>query len=409
MAALVRSSWEYADVLDGGSLRGIWDASTGANLAATVAAAITGDRGLRVDPVAAAVNYVTKRFAATGTTNDNFSKFDFRVVVSVNTQTQIIALWDFLFGGPSGSIRINTDNTLELWNENAGAQIGSDSAALTANTVYRIELGYVFSTRAITAYIDGVSFASGTLDAAADNLDQVHLGIGAGTGIAATGELNFDSFCLNNQTAGGAQTSLVGEEFVVLRVVNAAGDNAMGVRTGVDSGSDFGQLDEKPPNDGTDGYLLDANNDIIDLGFEDASELVANGVPAGSTIRTVQVLVRHQLDAGTNAIGYAGRLKSQSGGTVQTGTTITHNDQNWTMNGDPNTIPRIPSLTSYTDPQAGGPWTIPLLDAAQCGVICTDANGDMDLTTLGVYIGYRTVTTALKDVIMHGGLVPFAR
>jgi hypothetical protein len=183
----------------------------------------------------------------------------------------------------------------------------------------------------------------------------------------------------------------------------------MGVRTGVDSGSDFGQLDEKPPNDGTDGYLLDANNDIIDLGFEDASELVANGVPAGSTIRTVQVLVRHQLDAGTNAIGYAARLKSQSGGTVQTGTTITHNDQNWTMNGDPNSIPRIPSLTSYTDPQAGGPWTIPLLDAGQCGVICTDANGDMDLTTLGVYIGYRTVTTALKDVIMHGGLVPFAR
>jgi hypothetical protein len=408
MAALMRSSWEYIDVLDGGSLRGIWDTSVGANLAATVAAAITGDRGLRVDPVAAAVNYVSKRFAATGTTNDNFEKFDFRVVTSVNTQTQIIALWDFLFGGPSGSIRINTDSTLELWNENAGTQIGSDSAALTANTIYRIELGYIFSTRVITAYLNGVSFASGALDAAADNLDQVHLGIGAGTGIAATGEFNFDSFCLNNQV-GANQNTLVGEEFVVLRVVNAAGDNAMGVRVGVDSGSNFGQLDEKPPNDATDGYLLDANNDIIDLGFEDASELVANGVPAGSTIRTVQPVVRHILDAGTNAIGYAARLKSQSGGTVQTGTTITHNDQNWTMNGDPNIIPRIPSLTSYTDPQAGGPWTIPLLDAAQVGVICTDANGDMNLTTLGVYIGYRTVTTALKDVIMQGAVVPFAR
>jgi hypothetical protein len=320
----------------------------------------------------------------------------------VGAQTQIVTFTDFLFGGDMLSIRINTDNSLELWNENTTAQMGSDSRALVTGEVYRVELSYVNSTRAATAYLNGEQFATGTVDADGDNLDQVHLGIGAGplAGIATTGEFNYDNYCHNDQTVpsqGTFETGLVGDEELILLMVNAAGDNSTGSRGGTDTGADFSQLNEKPPDDITTYYLFDANNEVIDLNIDSASAWWRDR----TRIKMGYLVVRHAIASGSNPFGYNGRIKSEASGTLQNGVTRTHNDATWKTNGD--TVPRITSLVSYIDPQNGAPWTVARLETAQIGVLCTDANGPMRMTTLGIYIGF---STAALDVISPTSVLP---
>src|SRR3990167_3790821 len=65
------------------------------------------------------------------------------------------------------SVRVNSDGTLELWNDEDGAQIGGDSPALLTNVWYRIEVevdATTISSTALDARINGTSFASGTVD-----------------------------------------------------------------------------------------------------------------------------------------------------------------------------------------------------------------------------------------------------
>jgi hypothetical protein len=395
MARLFTSGWELQDVLDGGAAFGSWDAVVGTSIAAVAGtAARTGERGLRVNPGAAAANSLEKRFAVDATTNDCYCRFYLYIQTSLSAQSTLLHGLDTL--AVSFAVRLNTDNTLELWTN--AAQIGSDSAALSTATWYRIEVGLVNSTGVVTAYVDGASFASGTVTAGREDVSFISLGLHTQN---TTGEVYFDDVAVNTET-GSVQNSLPGEGHDIVLMPNGDGDNAMGSRGGTDSGSDWGQVDEKPPNDVTDYYVLDVNNDIIDLNIEEAGV-----IPDGATIKLVQVGVRH-MAVSASQLAYEARIKSQASGAVLTGTSTTHNDTTWKTNGD--TAPLNYTLTSYTDPQAGGPWTKALLGTAQIGVRCTDATPDMRISTLWAYVEYMEVSaTNLQDPILAGGVVPFPR
>jgi hypothetical protein len=366
MANVGRSGWEQEDVSDGG----FWDSSSGCTNSA--AAGRSGNRGLRVS---AGFNFVAKQFKPNGTTDDCFGRVALRNNTDLSGQAPLIIVQDSGTGQDVFQIRGNTDDTLELWKGGGTpAQIGSDSPAVSGYGVVTWE--YDQSTATVTAYLDGTSFASGTVDASHDNASTLIVGIFA----AVTGEWDFDDVAWNDQT-GTVETGLPDwRGKLVQLLVNAAGDNAMGVRGGTDTGSDFGQLIQLPPDDITTYYALDANNDILDLQVQTAV------VPSDATVKLIQVNLRHSSESAAQ-MSYQLRIKSQASGTLDTGSVVTHNDTAWKTNGDD--IPRVPSLTSYADPQSGGPWTATLIDTpAQIGVIAPDAAPDCRFTSLWATVEY---------------------
>lgn len=301
------------------------------------------------------------------------------------------------------SLRLNADRTLELWDDGLSAQVGSDSTALLANTWYRIEIENVGSgNQTANIYVateDGPAslYLTGTYTNAAETADIFSLGKLSAT----TGTLHFDDFAVNDRL-GSAHTGFCGPGHIVYLMPNAAGDNAMGTRGGTDSGSDWGQIDERAPNDITDYYILDVDNDIIDVNIESLSALI----PKNSNVRLIQVGVRHRASTFATTT-YNARIKSQASGTAESGAATTHNDTNWLTNGD--VPPRLYGLTSYTDPQSGGRWTVPLVDTAQIGVIATAALlADSWITTIWALVEY--MPTRVRDPIKAGGtVVPYQR
>jgi hypothetical protein len=376
MARLFLSGWEMQETMDAGSgtANGCWDAANGSNLDATAAAARTGTHGLRINPGVASQSSVDKRYQLDNSGNDCFIRYYLRIVTSVNTQSVLLAT--FVGVAISYQIRINTNNTLELWNDTA--IIGSASAALTANVWYRIEAGLIAATDVVTAYIDGVSFASGTVSAGDDQPGFMRLGLHT---INATGEVHFDDVAVNNQT-GSAQTSLPGEGNQRVFMPNATGDIRTSSSGGADSGNGWDQVNDKPVNDATDYEIFDVNAEELDVNIEAASGII----PGGSSITLVAVGARHRIDAGTNPFSYQLHIKSQASGTKQNGTATTHNDATWKSLGD--AVPRPYSLVSYVDPQAGGSWTIALLDTAHIGSTVSSVPGTEWLTALWAYVEY---------------------
>lgn len=392
LARLGSCGWELANASDGG----FWDSVTGAANSASVAHSRSGGRHWRVNPTAVAeANFLLKRNAVTTNTNDVYVRLSLSVEQNPSAQATLVLLEDFTLAQTVGAIRINIDRTLELWND--AAQIGSDSAAMELNADIHniIELTYIFGTGIITGFLNGVQFASGSITAGVDNASRIQLGFQE----IITCELHFDDFAYNDQT-GSAQTGRPNYNGRIAQYgrPNAAGDNAQGSRGGTDTGNDYSQLNETPPDDATTYYILDVNGDIIDLNTD-----IENLVFQGAKIVLCQVGMRHRA-AGASQMTYRLRIKSQASGTVQFGTSTNHDDVTWKTNGD--VVPRNYTLTSYTDPQTGGPWTVPRLIPAQIGVIADDAAPDVEITALWLLVEYEL---NILDPIISPGLISFPR
>lgn len=73
----------------------------------------------------------------------------------------------------------------------------------------------------------------------------------------------FDDIMVND-TTGSFNTSWVGDQRISVYIPNAAGDSTGLTRGGTDSGSNYGQVDERPPNDVTD-YVYGTDTTSKDL------------------------------------------------------------------------------------------------------------------------------------------------
>lgn len=73
----------------------------------------------------------------------------------------------------------------------------------------------------------------------------------------------FDDLVVND-TAGSVNNSWCGDQSIIMLKPNAAGDSTQFSRGGADSGSNFGQVDESPPNALTD-YVYDTTVGHMDL------------------------------------------------------------------------------------------------------------------------------------------------
>lgn len=345
----------------------------------TISTAIkrSGAASLRINPNDD--NKIYHIFAAPAPTADHYFRFYLYIAAApTGNERTIFHLLDIYNYGSTLSLKLNADRTLELWDEDDLnlVQIGSDSPALSLNTWYRIELSWVYSGAVATAYIDGVSFASGS-GIGGLYVQPTHVYLGAHV-TDATLDLYFDDVAINDNS-GTVQTGLLGAGSIVHLYPNAAGD----IDETLETPNGYLNVDEKPtPDDATSYVQFAANNDDFLVNCEASS---VAGIGSGDNITLVQVGYRHRT-AVVNSAGFTPKIESQAGGTLLSGTAFTHNDTTWKTNGD--VYPLNYKLTSYVDPQAGGPWTAALLDTAQIGGTCTDADPDMWLSSLWALVEY---------------------
>ena len=312
--------------------------------------------------------WIRHQYALSAGITNSYYRFYLNIATSTSDLDTIFLLYSASSATEIVSIKLNSNRTLELWKEGVGTvQLGSDTSALTAGTWYRIELGVVGTTA--TAYIDGVEFATGTLNSGVPNRFDL------GCVTTTTADLYFDDLAINNDS-GTVHNGLPGAGSIIHFKPNSVGD------VNECTSGDYASIDETTPDDGATIAVMAGNGDLFDVGCQSHVEV---GISVFDTIRLVQVGIR-EAAVSNLAESWKLRIKSQASGTVLEGTETAHNDTTYRTNGD--VQPRIYTLTSYVDPQAGGAWTPSLLDTMQIGVESVDANPDINISTLWALVEY---------------------
>jgi len=255
--------------------------------------------------------------------------------------------------GPQVSIQLTTTNTLQLRN-NLAVQIGSDSAALSNDTWYRLELSFNPATGAVEARIDGTSFASGST--ATGSWSRIIVGVITGT---PTGDMYVDDVAVNDDS-GSFQNTWPGSGKIIVLKPNAAGDNT-GLTTGVsDNTNHYLNVDEVTPDDDTSYNQTSTASQIDDYNLE------ASGLGASDIINVVAVGVRYRkVTSGT--LVFKVRAKAAAAGTVEASPNISSATTTFSTNAE--ATPKLYPLTMYDLPGASTtPWSTADLDQAQIGV-----------------------------------------
>lgn len=322
----------------------------------------SGIRALRVNPTAQ-ISTVFLTYSEAATEQDVYFRFYLRIATSLGATVTIMETTDNGKGkSPRVGIKMTSANVLQLWNLEDSVQVGSDSSALSANTWYRVEVRMNSSTLASTAVearIDGVSFASGTI-----NIVDSSQVMKIGTVASGTCDIFFDDIAINN-SSGSDQNSWPGEGKIIHLRPNAAGDAAAWTRGGSDSGANWSQVDENPPNDVTD------YNSSTTLDQEDFFNCDACGL-TDETISLVAIGIRFASTSASSNPTFKAECKKTSGGTIAQGSDITPNTTVYRTNV-PGGGSTIPTLTRYQDPD-GAAWTPTTLDSMQIGYKLTADN-----------------------------------
>lgn len=301
------------------------------------------------------------------------------------------------------SIRLTTTGTLQVWNEEDVAQIGSDSSALSTGQWYRIELGVDATTLAstvLTGRVGGVEFATGSANFA-NGVDRINFGVFRAS---VNADVYFDDFAVNDAT-GSNQNSWPGSGKIVHIVPNATGDNSSWSRGGSDSGANYGQVDDGTPNDSTD-YISSNTLDQID-DYNLASS--PGEIGSGDTINVVAVGVRHSGAGASANATFVPRIKASASGTVEEGTTIAPASTTWASNvvSTYPTVGQLPLVTYDLPGASSAPWTKSDLDAAQIGArISAISTNAARISTMWMSVDYtpasNTVTSGKRSLSTLG-------
>jgi RHS repeat-associated protein len=362
-----------------------WDTVTGSPSIST-ATKRSGAATLRCAP-SASTAFVTKQIAS----NDTNQTFFYRFYVRIDTAPAALSTIFKLGGLGDFAIKLNTNRTFEVWDEDNSQQLGSDSAALGTGTWHRVEIKLTTtvstdSIEQVVVKLDGTEFVnvSGleTVDVRDIDFDE---SFNLGCVSAMTADLFFDDVAVNDPS-GSIQNSYPGAGSIVHIYPNAAGDTVQGNSGPTTGQTAYQMVDEKPSsNNATDYWELVTNNDTLFVNVESSS---AAGIASGDTVTLIQAGVRHVAETASSG-SLQPKIKSASSGTISSGTTFTHNDITWKTNGD--SLPQNYALTSYIDPTTGVAWTptgTNSLDNMQIGISAPDASPDMWVSALWALIEY---------------------
>lgn len=203
--------------------------------------------------------------------------------------------------------RLNTNGTLELL-RNASTVIGSPSAALSADTWYRIELAVNIGTGAVDTaalLLDGASVASGSSLSISDNVPTDVAIVANAPGASTT--FWWDDLALNDDQ-GASQNSWPGAGSVVL--LRPTADSQVGTWTGGVGGTTnlFAALDNLPPagtateTDTTQIESADGSPDNATDEYRATMQTyTAAGIAAGDAVVIAQAHAWHGEDVATGA------------------------------------------------------------------------------------------------------------
>ena len=295
--------------------------------------------------------------------------------------TKIIQLSDG--GGDHTSVRINSNGTLELWDDSGAVQLGSDTPAITLDSfenVIELDVGTTHGGNDAKLKLNGVMVAEGATISAGANHRYSEIGIMG----AETATIYFDDCVIVTHANGADFESWPNRIKLVMSLPNAAGDNAAtaGLYTSINDNDDADYIEIDTTE--TPEYNMQSSADI--------------GLPSDALIGFVAVGARVRGETAT-ACSWLPRIKSQASGTTVTGTTTAIASASFNTHDDTAGATRIYKLVSYTDPQGGGSWTPPMWDGAQIGASAPDATPDVWISQMWAYIGYweKTASMVFRD------------
>lgn len=328
------------------------------------------------------------QWSTTNVATDLYFRMYLYIATMPTESAAILYFWDQGIDGTEGGVRLNSGGTLSFVDDE-GDVIATGATVLSTATWYRIEFGYDAATDYEIRINGSTEVSGGAHDG--DNVESFIIGLCVGTSAnncgadaAGQGDLYFDDMALND-TSGSAQTSWPGAGSIVNMQPDAAGDN-----TGCSAGT-YADVDEVTPDDVTTycNLDLDTGGDIFDVNMESSSTA---GIDSYDTITLVHTGYR-EAKASAASAALTPRVKSASGGTTSSGTSVAGSNTVYSTNGVVFTFfPRGYQLVSYTDPTTAAAWTptgTNSLDNMQVGINCTDCNPDARVSTLFAVVEYN--------------------
>jgi hypothetical protein len=190
----------------------------------------------------------------------------FRITTAPSAANTIIQCNDTsAFTTQIASIELNSDRTLQLRDEDG--TIGSVSSAIPLTDFeHYIELKIDQTGGAgasiVEARLDGTVFATSSTRSLSAGILTFNLGGNLNAEAQTQGSWHFDDLVINDSTGSYSNTYPGNGGLVCIR---PTGDSSVAwTRSGTDSGANWSQLDETPPNDVTD-YVTSNTLDQIDL------------------------------------------------------------------------------------------------------------------------------------------------
>ncbi|WP_435111869.1 hypothetical protein, partial [Nocardiopsis synnemataformans] len=278
------------------------------------------------------------------------------------------------------SVRLTASGTLQLWDDDeiAGAQIGSDSVALTTQTWHRVELRVGPLDSGASARLDGVEFAEAALLTIGENVNRFRIGVCS----PATTDLYIDDCAVN----GDGEQTWPGEGRIIH--LRPAGPGALSQWRSTTGGDTWQTVREISPDDSASYAWHSAN------GAAAAADSFALTPRPPALLDTDEVLLV-QVGARVGSLGDTGTRDlaltlTSPDGTTLTGSTLSCALNGWVTHGVSDA--HLYTLTSQVDPDASEEqrWTPAQLDGIEIGyTTVTSATVQRRVTTLWALVEYR--------------------
>lgn len=352
-----------------------------------------GAASLRVTPTAG-TSYVEHQLTS-GVVMRTFHRFYLYIAALPAADCNIFGIGQS--GYFPGMIRLRTDGSLILRDDQTATDLGSATSALSLNQWYRIEADFNDVTGTITAgtsafklYVDG-TLVSDQLCSNINGFSRVRAGA---LQSANSLDIYIDDIAVND-TSGTAQTGLPGPGTVVhLRPAGAGDNNLFATVVGGTAGAanNYTRVSEIAPDDATSYNATVATGTTTIDDFAVSSPTTA-GIGASDAITLVAVGARIGSNA-TTAASIVTRIKGQAAGTVSESASTSVNVNGWSTHKA--AVPRLYQLTTYANPQTSTAWTRATLATAQIGyrsnVSQTTARRISTLWALVEYVPVNAVT-----------------
>lgn len=229
--------------------------------------------------------------------------------------------------------------------------IGSSATSIGNNTWTHIEVHIIAATGSTGTFELKIN-GSTVITATSQRTCQTNANFGgfvllfmrgqAGGG-STSSYLAFDDLRVND-TSGSVNNTWCGDESILMLKPNAAGDSTQFTRGGADSGNNYGQVDEVPPNALTD-YVYDTVTGHTDL-YNMTSVTV-------TSVSAIEVLVQAQNpDGAGGTVNLPIKTASQSDGSAQA------------VSGQPMYLHRIVEV----DPDDSAAWNQSKINSLQAGI-----------------------------------------